>query len=144
MCRWPGYGFQAFEFRTGYINQENNVGNRIYNYIKLINSLIQVAINFLERHNYGHVLNTQNSILSFNTGIQFRTGYQNQAKSSLEQVQVSVGPATHPHQIFCSVSPPPPPPPGPQPGQRMNLGPPGQLAVRSCGLCKPCTHNIGC
>ena len=19
MCRWPGYGFQAFEFRTGYI-----------------------------------------------------------------------------------------------------------------------------
>ena len=50
MCRWPGYGFQAFEFRTGYINQENNVGNRVYNYIKLINSLIQVAINFLERH----------------------------------------------------------------------------------------------
>ena len=49
MCRWPGYGFQAFEFRTGYINQEN-VGNRVYNYIKLINSLIQVAINFLERH----------------------------------------------------------------------------------------------
>ena len=43
--------FQAsFEFRTGYINQENNVGNRIYNYIKLINSLIQVAINFIERH----------------------------------------------------------------------------------------------
>ena len=28
----------------------NNVGNRVYNYIKLINSLIQVAINFLERH----------------------------------------------------------------------------------------------
>ena len=50
MCRWPGYGFQAFEFRTGYINQENNVGNGVYNYIKLINSLIQVAINFLERH----------------------------------------------------------------------------------------------
>ena len=99
-------GFQALEFRTGYINQKNNVGNRIYNYIKLINSLIQVAINFLERHNYRHVLNTQNSILSFNTGIRFRTGYQNQAKSSLEQVQVSVGPATHPHQIFCSVSPP--------------------------------------
>ena len=42
MCRWPGYGFQAFEFRTGYINQENNVGNRVYNYLKLIN--------FLERH----------------------------------------------------------------------------------------------
>ena len=41
MCHWPGYGFQAFEFRTGYINQENNVGNRVYNYIKLINSLIQ-------------------------------------------------------------------------------------------------------
>ena len=53
MCHWPGYGFQVFEFRTGYINQENNVGNRIYNYINLINSLIQVAINFLERH--GHV-----------------------------------------------------------------------------------------
>ena len=50
MCRWPGYGFQAFEFRTGYINQENNVGNRVYNYIKLMNSLIQVAINFIERH----------------------------------------------------------------------------------------------
>ena len=47
MCRWPGYGFQAFEFRTRYINQDNNVGNRVYNYIKLINSLIQVAINFL-------------------------------------------------------------------------------------------------
>ena len=50
MCHWPGYGFQAFEFRTGLINQESNVGNRVYNYIKLINSLIQVAINFLERH----------------------------------------------------------------------------------------------
>ena len=50
MCRWPGYGFQAFEFRTGYINQENDVRNRVYNYIKLINSLIQVATNFLERH----------------------------------------------------------------------------------------------
>ena len=50
MCRWSGYGFQAFEFRTGYINQENNVGKRVYNYIKLINNLIQVAINFLERH----------------------------------------------------------------------------------------------
>ena len=50
MCHWPGCGFQAFEFRTGYINQENNVGNRVYNNIKLINSLIQVAINFLERH----------------------------------------------------------------------------------------------
>ena len=50
MCRWPGYGFQAFEFRTVYINQENNVGNRVYNYLKLINSSIQVAINFLERH----------------------------------------------------------------------------------------------
>ena len=50
MCRWPGYGFQVFEFRTGYINQENNVGNRVNNYIKLTNSLIQVAINFLERH----------------------------------------------------------------------------------------------
>ena len=49
MCRWPGYGFQAFEFRTGYINQENDVGNRVYNYIKLVNSLIQVAINFFER-----------------------------------------------------------------------------------------------
>ena len=50
MCCWPGYGFQAFEFRTGYINQENNVGNRVHNYIKLINSLIQVAINFLESY----------------------------------------------------------------------------------------------
>ena len=50
MCHWLGYGFHAFEFRTGYVNQENNVGNRVYNYIKLINSLIQVAINFLERH----------------------------------------------------------------------------------------------
>ena len=50
MCRWPGYGFQVFEFRTGYINQDNNVGNRVNNYIKLTNSLIQVAINFLERH----------------------------------------------------------------------------------------------
>ena len=50
MCRWPRYDFQAFEFRTGYIIQENNDGNRVYNYIKLINSLIQVAINFLERH----------------------------------------------------------------------------------------------
>ena len=39
MCHWPGYGFQAFEFRTGYVNQENNVGNRVYNYIKLINRL---------------------------------------------------------------------------------------------------------
>ena len=50
MCRWPGYGFWAFEFRTGYVNQENNVGKRVYNYIKLIISLIQVAVNFLEKH----------------------------------------------------------------------------------------------
>ena len=34
------------------------------------------------------------------SGIQFRTGYQNQAKSSLEQGQVCGGPA----------APPPPPP----------------------------------
>ena len=47
MCHWPGYGFHAFEFRTGYINQKSNVGNRVYKYITLINSLIQVAINFL-------------------------------------------------------------------------------------------------
>ena len=33
-----------------HVNQESNVGNRVYNYIKLISSLIQVAINFLERH----------------------------------------------------------------------------------------------
>ena len=73
-------------FRTGYRNQENNVGNRVYNYIKLINSLIQVAINFLERHNE-HVSNTRNSITlkqGWVSGIQFRTGYQNQANSSLE------------------------------------------------------------
>ena len=50
MCRWPGYDLQVFEFRTGYKNQENCVGNRVYNYIKLINSLIQFAINFLETH----------------------------------------------------------------------------------------------
>ena len=41
-------------------------------------------------------------------GIQFGTGYQNQAKSSLEQDQVSGGPAAHPYQNFCSVPPPPP------------------------------------
>ena len=100
MCRWSGYGFQAFEFRTGYINQENNVGNRLYNYIKLINSSIQVAINFLERHMPGHVSNTRNSIFGFNTSIQFRTGYQNQAKSSLELGQVSGGPAAYPTKIY--------------------------------------------
>ena len=38
---------------------------------------------------YGHVLNLHNSIFGFNMGIQFRTGYQNRAKSSLEQGQVS-------------------------------------------------------
>ena len=43
------YVCQAFELRTGYISQEN-VGNKVYNYIKLINSLIQVVINFLERY----------------------------------------------------------------------------------------------
>ena len=100
MCRWPGYGFQAFEFRTGYINQQNNVGNRVYNYIKLINSLIQVAINFLERH-----MDTYGIRIILFSAFQFRTGYQNQAKSSLEQGQVSGGPAAHPHQNFCSVPP---------------------------------------
>ena len=75
----PGYDFQAFEFRTGYINQENNDGNRVYNYIKLINSSTQVAINFLET--YGRVSNARNYIFGFNMGIQFRTGYQNQAKN---------------------------------------------------------------
>ena len=44
-------------------------------------------------------------------GIQFRTGHQNQAKSSLEQGQVSEGPGAHPHQNVCPVPPPPPPPP---------------------------------
>ena len=79
MCHWSGYGFQAFEFRTGYINQDNNVGNRVYNYIKLINSLIQAAINFLERH-----MDTYRICVILFSGIPFRTGYQNQAKSSLE------------------------------------------------------------
>ena len=96
---------QAFEFRTEYINQENNVGNRVYNYIKLINSLIQVAINFLE----SHIDTYRRQVILFSAlihviilkqgwvlGIQFRTGYQNQAKSSLEQGQVSGGPAAHP------------------------------------------------
>ena len=32
-------------------------------------------------------------------GIQFKTGYWNQAKSSLEQGQVSGGPAAHPTKI---------------------------------------------
>ena len=41
-------------------------------------------------------------------GIQLRTGYQNLARSSLEQGQVSGGPVAHPHQNFCSVPPPPP------------------------------------
>ena len=76
------------------------LGTYAFNYIKLINSLILVAINFLET--YGHVSNTRNSIFGFNTGIQFRTGYQNQAKSSLEQGQISGGLAAHPHQNFCS------------------------------------------
>ena len=96
MCRWPGYGFQAFEFRTGYINQENNVGNRVYNFIKLVNSLILV----------GHMDTYQIGVILF-LGIQFRTGYQNQAKSSLEQGQVSGGPGAHPHQNVCPVPPPP-------------------------------------
>ena len=102
MCRWPGYGFQAFEFRTLYINQENNVGNRVYNYIKLTNSLIQVPINFLER-----LMDTYRIRVILFSVFQFRTGNQNQAKSSLEQGQVSGGPAAHPHQNFCSVPPPP-------------------------------------
>ena len=108
MCCWPGYGFQAFQFRTGYINQENNVGNSVYNYIKLKNSLIQVNCNKFSWETYGHVSNMHKSISGFNMDIQFRTGYQNQAKSSLEQGQVSGGPAAHPHQNFCSVPPPPP------------------------------------
>ena len=100
MCHWPGYGFQPFEFRTGYINQENNVANRVYNYIKLINSLIQVAINFLERH-----MDIYRICVILFWAFQFRTGYQNQAKSSLEQGQVFGGPAAPPHQNFCSVPP---------------------------------------
>ena len=90
-------------FRIGYVNQENNVGNWLYNYIKLINSLIQVAINFLERH-----MDTYRIRVILFSGIQFRTGYQNQAKSSLGQSRVSGGPAAHPRQNFCSVHPPPP------------------------------------
>ena len=101
MCRWPGYGFQAFEFRTGYINQENNVGNRVNNYIKL-------GCNKFSWETYGHVSNTRNSIFGFSTGIQLRTGYQNQAKSSLEQGQVSGGPATHPTKISVQYPPSPP------------------------------------
>ena len=100
MCRWPGYGFQAFEFKTGYINQENNAGNRVYNYTKLINSLIQVVINFLKRH-----MDTYRIRVILFAAFQFRTGCQNQAKASLEQGQVSGGPDAHSHQNFCSVPP---------------------------------------
>ena len=102
MCRWPGYGFQAFEFKTGYINQENNAGNRVYNYTKLINSLIQVVIHFLERH-----MDTYRIRVILFAAFQFRTGYQNQAKASLEQGQVSGGPDALSHHNFCSVPPPP-------------------------------------
>ena len=65
-----------------YKNQENNVGNRVYNYIKLINNLIQVAINFLET--YGHVSDTRNSSFGFNTCYYFNRvhGF---GLSSLEQ-----------------------------------------------------------
>ena len=52
----------------------------------------------------------RNYIFGFNTNIQFRIGYQSQAKSSLEQGQVSGGPAAHPHQNFCLVPPSPPAP----------------------------------
>ena len=40
-------------------------------------------------------------------GIQFRTGHQNQAKSSLEQGQVSGGPAAHPTKISVQYPLPP-------------------------------------
>ena len=111
MCCQPGYGFQAFEFRTGYINQENNVGNRVYNYIKLMNSLIQVAINFLERHTCMDKYRIRVILFS---AFEFRTGYQNQTKSSLEQGQVSGGPAAHPTKIYVQYPPggTPPPPSG--------------------------------
>ena len=102
ICRWSGNGLQALLFRTGYINQENNVGNRVCSYIKLINSLIQVAINFLERH-----MDTYRIRVILFSAFQFRTGYQNQAKSSLKQGQVSGGPSAHPRQNFCSLLPPP-------------------------------------
>ena len=41
-----GMVFRPSSLEKGNVNQENNVGNIVYNYIKLINSLIQVAINF--------------------------------------------------------------------------------------------------
>ena len=103
------YGFQAFEFRTGYINQENNVGNRVYNYIKLINSLIQVAINqFLERHMDTYRIR----VILFSALIRVSSleqGIKTKPNSSLEKSQVSGGPAAHPYQNFCSEPPSPPP-----------------------------------
>ena len=98
MCRWPGYGFQAFEFRTGYTNQENNVGNRVYNYTKLINSLIQVAINFLERH-----MDTYRIRVILISAL-IRVSSLEQAKSSLEQGQVSGGPAAQSPRVIFSES----------------------------------------
>ena len=103
MCSRPGYGFQAFEFRTGYKYQENIVGNRVNNYIKLTNSLIQVAINFLERHMDTYRIR----VIQF-SAFQFRTEYQNQAKSSLEQGQVSEGPGHTPTKISVQYPPPSP------------------------------------
>ena len=68
-----GMVFRPSSLELGqYINQENNVGNRVYNYIKLINSIIQVAINSLhdihiQCMDMYWILNTRNSIFGFNT-----------------------------------------------------------------------------
>ena len=61
---------------------------------------------------------------------QFRTGYQNQAKSSLEQGQVFGGPAAHPSKFLFSS----PPPPGL--GQLLNVNA-GKLAGASPTLFSP-------
>ena len=61
-------------------------------------------------------------------GIQFRTGYQNQAKSSLEQGQVSGGPAAHPHQISA---------------QSLEESRPGRIITHLRTWQLPCCYRVG-
>ena len=79
-----------------------------HNYIKLIKSLIQIAIKF-SWETYARDMDKYRIRVIILSAFQFRTEYQNQAKSSLEQGQVFGGPVAHPSKFLFS-SPPPPPP----------------------------------
>ena len=103
MCRCSGYGFQTIQFRTGCKFCQKQ-GTKLCNVYKQIST----GCNNSSRMRIG--LTGYVDFFLIHRPDLFRTGYQNQAISSLEQSMVCEGPMAHPHPKFWWVPPPPGPP----------------------------------